>query len=780
MPPILPDGIAKERILLPCYEQIGFSPFNEKPLVEPERQTDLEVLAVRFGMLVGLITMLALASGQKVEFPIGYYSYEEIAKRMSTADAPVACSPELRHAIVLLHLKPREWQQTRKILENTLDIQFRSAGDGANRWVITRHPEQQKLDQRLRKALASHIEQHLQTERLLGQKVRQANTTAEQIIKESASRLLAKTLSDYPELVQHQRLMLSDLIALFREAPFQGLLANWRNIRRFQGALAKGFPRVIIPRKLSPQQADPADQQADPDFGDEQSLGHHQQWTSAQQLAVERFLASYSLQSFGLHPALLRLAERHSQLTQPEWSERYGRVWFEAPSHRMVWALSSLCGLLHDHMRGYVRDTIVQRLHPPLSILQAIEQGVLAQVYELDIDTELLALWLDDVEGKLIPLNAPPTTRIRMLATAQWRGTVSGYGLNLQYFLPHFESPHIGWKSFSDYVSFSPSHDKLLRLFGMAAPSLQEKFRQALQRHESLLKEPVLSQFPPRSEEGSSTIYERLYEWAQQRNQEIAVELVLSWDTTLSGWGTSWRFFVDNRTPIQEALQKRTEYAETLLDRYETVWTLRNFAAFISRSQRLPATAIRRLILSAGDSADWKSFYQSLTPMQAAILATGAQYIPPWLRNGQRLLIDADIVSAYGEAWLILHILEQLPESEREQLLKEPKWATVIKVPLGQLPSRAKARIADVLSIWAMVQLASESLPDPFRRQNQAWFDLLVGRLSTEQFLNGLVLVRGDRSWALRYHAPDPSLPDGIELIYNGLPRIGKLIWTPN
>jgi len=108
---------------------------------------------VRFCALVGLIAALALACGQTVEFPIGYYSYDEIARMMSTAHRRVECAPELKDRVVLLRLKPRDWRQMRRILENTLEVQFRRAGEGDDRWVLAHPSEVQKQDARLIDAL---------------------------------------------------------------------------------------------------------------------------------------------------------------------------------------------------------------------------------------------------------------------------------------------------------------------------------------------------------------------------------------------------------------------------------------------------------------------------------------------------------------------------------------------------------------------------------------------------------------------------------------------------
>lgn len=102
--------------------------------------------------VVGLMAAFALAAGQTVEFPVGYYFYEEIAQRMSVGGRRVACAPELSDLVALLRLKPREWRQARQILENTLEVRFREIG--GNRWVIERPPALVKQEQRLRRSLA--------------------------------------------------------------------------------------------------------------------------------------------------------------------------------------------------------------------------------------------------------------------------------------------------------------------------------------------------------------------------------------------------------------------------------------------------------------------------------------------------------------------------------------------------------------------------------------------------------------------------------------------------
>lgn len=55
--------------------------------------------------------VLALASAQQqVEFPLDYYSFAEIAERMSVDGRRIDCAQDLRQRLALIHLKPRAWQ----------------------------------------------------------------------------------------------------------------------------------------------------------------------------------------------------------------------------------------------------------------------------------------------------------------------------------------------------------------------------------------------------------------------------------------------------------------------------------------------------------------------------------------------------------------------------------------------------------------------------------------------------------------------------------------------
>jgi hypothetical protein len=692
---------------------------------------------VRFYALTGLVATLALACGQTVEFPIGYYSYDEIARMMSTAHRRVECAPELKDSVALLRLKPRDWRRMRRILENTLEVQFRRAGGGDDRWVLERPPELLKQERRLREALARHIEQRIQEDRRLARRIRYPDAPTEAILEALEARRPPPPFADYPQVRQTARLTTIEMITLFREAPFEELLATWREIRHFQKAYEQELP--VVPAQVQPASNDP---------NPPERQSH--QATHYQQKAVERFLERYSLRDFRLHPAIMQVARRHAQMERSEWEARYGKPWLEDYSHRLVLVAYTLSSLAYSAILGYMHEAIAEQLQPPPNILQVLEQGTVVRVYELDIDSELLALWLQDLDGAVVPLYEPTRIRIRVLMSAYWDGTSYSYNILL---LQH-DFTEVAWKQVGGSVFGALSQETLIRLLQTVAPARHRQLQDALQRHEAFLNEPVWSQSSVLAGNRGSTLYERLYHWAKHHDQELAVE-VLSQKSVRDPWVMPWAFFLNTQAPLREAFLTSARYAQTLVDRYEGVWTLRNFAAFVYRGQRSPALAPRLHSNLKGTSGAWRQLYRKMAQGQGAGL-------PP-----------------QEDTWLILYILAQLPPAQQEQLLQTNRssWETPVSVPLRSLPAHARKQLGELLTRWGMVKLAYTGdfprfsvVGDP-----KFWYDLLSGRLPTEQLLDGLVMERyeyGYRSYLrLVYSPPGYLKPQSIPLLSVELPQ---------
>ncbi|BCW95377.1 MAG: hypothetical protein WHS44_00440 [Fimbriimonadales bacterium] len=705
--------------------------------------------------VVGLMAAFALAAGQTVEFPVGYYFYEEIAQRMSVGGRRVACAPELSDSVALLRLKPREWRQARQILENTLEVRFREIG--GNRWVIERPPALVKQEQRLRRSLARAVEDSIRQNRALQQRMWSPEAPIEQVLEEASARgSQAVYYPTTPAQERRYRLLLADQIALLREASLEGLMLEWRGIRRFERAIVAEFGRIQTAVPTANNSQPPPDDSRQP--------------FASQQQAIERFLAKHSLRDFRIHPAIERLAIQHARMEQAEWSERYGDLWFEDYAHRRVWATYSLCGLVCSALIRYIPDALLQRLQPPLDTLQAIEQGLVARVYELDVDAEWLAFWLDDLEGAQIPLLPPPTLRVRTLVLAQWDGTQLSYHM----LLLQLESTD----TFRKWIQLDSgdvlSYDALARLLRDESPALEQALHQARRRHEQLLNEPVWAQLSSDLEKFGVPFYEQLYQWAKRHDQELATELILRWYASSSLWGR----LADGTMPLRMALQSGAARAQTLLDRYETVWTLRNFAAFIHRAQRVPVAALHRLAHSEGSLAESQRFYLAIDGWQAAQLHSFTKF--RLYREGQpRKQLDCS-TRVSGESvdlWLMARLWELLSETQREQLLSPPESFSDVApaVPLRQLPAHTQRGLGELIEQWAMIQLWRA-------RDNPIWlgpepmcYDLLSGRLSFEQLIEGLALIRGGygspERLTLVYNPPGYLKPRGVRLLSIGLPR---------
>ncbi|MCS7208257.1 MAG: HaeII family restriction endonuclease [Fimbriimonadales bacterium] len=70
----------------------------------------------RIVLLTGWLT-LCVGKAQQVEFAPDFFSFEEIAKKLSVGGHKVVCAPELRERVALVALQPREWQQAREPIQ---------------------------------------------------------------------------------------------------------------------------------------------------------------------------------------------------------------------------------------------------------------------------------------------------------------------------------------------------------------------------------------------------------------------------------------------------------------------------------------------------------------------------------------------------------------------------------------------------------------------------------------------------------------------------------------
>jgi hypothetical protein len=478
------------------------------------------------------------------------------------------------------------------------------------------------------------------------------------------------------------------VIEMLREMPVETALRNWRAHKQ----LAKALAPLL----------------------DNQS--------EAVRLMTEKPLASY-----GFAKEELQWAERIAQGKDEKWAQMLGdRLQrYEHPLLKQVWALIALGDFTNSYASSWAADALMRQLQPPLRALDAIEQGVVARVYELSLPPELAAWLLNDVDGTKIPLNATELVPLRLLVEAKWGRWGYGYDVAIEPLESRSETRVYSLPRISVPLFFLPEFAH--RAFQRFDPELAQAYQTAYERHKQLLQDPSVR--APLSTSGYSLI-RALYDWAQARRAELVTEVLPEMRSGSQG------------KTLAERLEKSGE--PYLLERHDTVWVVRHWAAFVQRVPDLPLAAMRDLLRTKGDYTDWRAFYRAITPEQARWLQVwGKEFLGFSLRE---LLGTALPVEYFAYAWLVMEILEHLPLAQRDSLWRYQSVEPVA-VPLATLPPNARVQLARLLDRWRAV-LLTDRYKHLFAEDSAS----LVERL---------VLARHIGGWAI--HLPDPAKTDTRE-----------------
>jgi len=581
---------------------------------------------------------LSLATAQQVEFPLEFYSFAEIAQRMSVDGRRVECARNLRQRLALIHLKPRAWQQTRKLLEKALDVRFRKISDAENRWILERDPEVARIERQQRKRLANSLDK----ERFA--KLRLIQILLDKTIPPEKALEIAQELDPKLAVPEEHRKEMLQLVELMRELPLESALRNWRAHKRLQQ------------RFLNAMRSDDA------------------------ALA----LTEQSLAELGFSAAELQWAEQVAQSKDEKWQLLMGGIGSESepPAHRKAQVLFYLGIFAEMYLSNYAASSLLSHLQPSLRALEVIEQGIVARIYDLALPPELAAWLCNDVNGDQIPLNATDPVPTRLLATARWGQLGYDYYLDIQ----PLDREFTGENTFTIYLpqlseSLTLSPESAQKTFQRFDPELAQAYQAAYEQHKQLLDDPLVRA----PLDGSARSLARmLYEWAQKHRVELIAEVYLE---TFGGRGKT----------LAEWLEKSGD--PYLLERHDTVWVVRHWAAFVQRVPDLPLTALRNLLRTKGEYADWRAFYQAITPEQARwLLVSGFCYPPEVTRLSNQEVYPT--IDEFGKAWLFTIVLEQLPPALRSQLWDYTNEQKPLTVALATLPPNARVQLTQILSQW--------------------------------------------------------------------------------
>jgi hypothetical protein len=669
-----------------------------------------------------------LLSEAQVEFPLDYYSFPEIAQRMSVEGRKIECARDLQQRLALIRLKSRPWQQARELLEAALDVRFRKISDAENRWILERDPEVVRKERRWREQFAAYVEKRRAREAELLRMMMDKSVPVEEVVKLVLEAYKENT--DLSEVADEAQLkaQFTQVIEYFRKFPMEQALRDWRAFQRMQKRLSEFLQRDFT---VGVDENDP--------FG-----------------FYRRFLAENPLSSFGFSQEILNWAQRAATDERDEtlkmFREAMGNIGMNTsadPQLMQMMLLNSLGMFAAGYGQAWARDLLVAQLRPPITALETLEQGAVVRDYTVALPPEQLAWHLNDVDGVQIPLNSPTPIPTSLVAVANW----DGFSFSVNYYFPEARprSDFLGLAASNilDSVGVRLSPDRLQRLLPYLDTELARAYEQAYALHNQLVNQPPVNQAIKASLTRNTSLIEVAYRWAQEHRQEVVMEMmgVLRWNPEATG---------------NSLMQRLTSsYTPFLLEQRDGVWVLRCWTAFLERVGDYPYAAIRDLLRSDYRYEAWQRFYRTVNAEQARWLLA-ARWRQVWNlheKPGQH----SSAIRAFdlGAAWLITAILESLPAEQRERFWNPPADTPKLTLELAQLPLEARTRIAHTLKLWRAALISEAYGPDSAA--------LLM---PPDTWLRRLILHREYGEWQLKTVVGDPASGESeeVELFSANLP----------
>lgn len=668
------------------------------------------------------------AVAQQVEFPLDYYSFEEIAQRMSVEGRQVDCARELRQRLALIHLKPRDWRQAREVLESGLDIRFRRTSETENRWILERNPDVMRQEKRWREQLAAYIERRRDRDVKLWRQLLDKDVPTDALIKTYIEEHLEEDI--VPENVSREELekQMRPFIEISRKMPVDLALRDWRAFQRMQQRFRQ-FLRY-----------------GTHNFDENDPLGHYRQ-----------LMTEHPISSFGFSQEVLdwarRVATDERDETLKSFREAMGSLGASTPDDPQILQmlmLNMLGDLAQEYGEAWARDAIVGQMRPPLTALEAIEQGVVLREYVVTLTPEQLAWHLNDVEGKIVPLNSATPIQVPMIGVAQW----NRYGrFSASYEFPKALSdeafPFKRAGNFVDTASIYWEFRTPKRTLGKIDSDLLRAYEKALETHDQLASQSPVRQLVKAPLNLLAPFVEIVYRWAQEQGQEVVMEVFGLQPAAHDAFkGSLVQWMKAHNLPY-------------LLEQRNSVWIVRCWTAFVERVPDYPYAAIRDLLRSDQSYEAWRAFYRAVSLEQARWLMTDPASPLCWNPNEKPDTTPLWFpVADLSTAWLIMMILESMPDEVRERFWNPPTDAPPPTLALVQLPLETRWRVLQMLTFW---------------RAPILWMTQMRGRerfLPPSAWLERLRLVRiTPQEWQFELSAPEPT--DNVHFLASTLP--GKL-----
>jgi hypothetical protein len=656
---------------------------------------------------------------QQVEFPAGYYSFAEIAQQMSTAGYKVDCARDLQQRLAVIHLKPREWQQAREALQQGLEVRFRKISDAENRWILERHPETLRNEKRQRELLAAHAEKQRDREMRLLRLLIDKNTPEEKIVQallEDYEQQLNSDETNRPAVSREEaEKQIHQLALLSRTLPMELALRDWRAFRRLEKQMEQ-FTK----------------ENADSLTNEENTFGY-----------IQAFLKQYPLSSFGFSKELLDWAQRAANDKDNVFFQSMGsETPFAFPNDPQArqFLLLQLAGLFaQGYGQAWALEALRQQMHPPMTVLEAIEQRAVLRDYTITMPPQPLAWLVNDVEGKVVPLDSSLPLSVKVTAVATWNLGFCAFEYRFPQVTPEKSRSFALFygNQISEFTSVALDGKRFLRTLKAMDPELLRAYERAHQEHQKLLEQSPIQQSVKFPHASPMLLAEFLYRWAREQQQEVVMEI--------TEFGTSQG----------DTLAKRlaSSAAPYLLEQHDSVWILRNWRAFVDRVPNYPLAAIRDLVRSDQSWEAWQRFYQSVSPEQARWLMTSGDFFA-WNLSDQPTDTGVGITMRdLGNAWLMMRLLNELPSDLRARLWSVSDDSSSTPISLASLPAESKARLLQALE-YCRAPIVSGLAYD-------AWH---LSFMPPSEWVTHLMVERKHGGWQLLYGIPRPVSEENVEM----------------
>jgi hypothetical protein len=626
-----------------------------------------------------------------VEFPLRWYSYPEIAQRLSVGERTVQCAPDLRQCVALVHLKSRPWQAAVRLLSEGLEVRLRKVSDAENRWVLERDPQVAARERRWRQRLKAYLVEEAKHTVQLGEEEEYLDELYALFSMSECERLLALR-ARVDEWLEANRAKYADERALVAAAPLGASEVGgsvWQKVEEWvqsrqsalqrrlgvlgedRGLLVKALLLRVIARidslqlrrlyrSLSLEQLlelgtlwgriDRWVRQWSHDNADLYKYPEHKHAEMLRALSLGRSDVSAELwRAIEPHLPFLRDRFLRGSLEASLLAEASGS---EVEEKLVLYRLALEQRLLKDEYLQQLVYSVLRRG----SILQtmveeAFERGISLRAIELPASADNPTLWKWLLSGRFPDSDSQNLAREAEARPHEWCLVLGVHWqpryltLEVNYAVLHANGVCAEQGSFSLYP-FSRS-DWLAKMSSVLGKEANQWLTRWQAETERALQTPLAQQVATIEKPAAESLMQQIALWAQASGTEVVMELLPSRDIRPSDieafkrCSLSWLLTAKEFRSERSLLRLRVE---------DGVLRVSSYVSFVDRGVDYPAAAVLRLARGvqrhAPERFPWEpleQFCRSVSPDQIRWLEIGTE----WVQSRQFGYLQGSLIEFY-------------------------------------------------------------------------------------------------------------------------------------